>query len=344
MAGKWLFWFQELRSEDIEVVGKKCANLGEMTKAGMAVPPGFALSLAAYQRFMAETGASDDIRNYLQKFGAAGPRSYGQYAEASKVIRGIVESKAMPADMAEAIKSNYRELCRQCSGQEVAVATRSSGTVSMPGAYETYLNVRGAEDVVSHVIKVWGSVFSVQALGARMVKQQPVEIPGIGVAILKMVNSKSAGVAFTKHPTTGDPNKIVIEATWGLGESVVGGDVSPDRYVINKQTRAIEKKINPKTKQIVYQDKGTAQVDVPAELQNSQCLTDDEINQLVNLCLKVESYYDGVAQDMEWALDQDIPGPHNLFLVQTRNITKTGEQKSNAEMIADLMLKTVFKR
>lgn len=344
MADKWLFWFNELRTDDIESVGKKCANLGEMTNAGMAIPPGFALSLEVYQRFMEESGANADIRNYLQKFGAEGPRSYGQYAEASKMIREIVESKSMPVDMAEVIKSNYRELCEQCGCREVAVATRSSGTMSMPGAYETYLNVCGAEDVVRHIIKVWGSVFSVQALGARIVKKQPIEIPGIGVAILKMVNAGVAGVAFTKHPTTGDPNKIVIEATWGLGESVVGGVVSPDRYVINKQTREIEKKINPKTKQVVYQEKGTAVVDVPAELQNIQCLSDEEINRLVELCLKVENYYDGVAQDMEWALDQDLPAPNNLFLVQTRNITKTGEQKNSAAMIADLMLKTAFKR
>ena len=344
MAEKWLFWFNELRTEDIDVVGKKCANLGEMTNAGMAVPPGFALSLEVYQRFMKESGAHEDIRQYLRKFGEEGPRSYALYAEASKVIREIIESKPMPLDIAEVIKNNYRKLCDQCGGQEVAVATRSSGTVSMPGAYETYLNVRGAEDVVSHVIKVWGSVFSIQALGGRIVKNLPIEIPGIGVAVLKMVNAKAAGVAFTKHPTTGDPNRVVIEATWGLGESVVSGNVSPDRYSIDKQTREIAKKINTKTKQVVYQEKGTAYVDVPLEIQNIQCLTNDEIIRVVELCLKVEKYYGGIAQDMEWVIDQDLPESDNLFLVQTRNITKTGEQKTSSEMIADLMLKTIFKR
>ena len=342
MNDKWLFWFNELRSSDIEVVGKKCANLGEMTHAGMAVPPGFALSLAAYQRFMDESGANDEIREYLRRFGDEGPRGYGQYSEASRVIREIVETKLMPHDMAQLIIENYRELCARSGGKEVAVAVRSSGTVSAPGAYETYLNIRGADEVVYNVIRVWGSAFSIQALGARMVKGLPVEIPGLGVAVLKMVNARSAGVAFTKHPTTGDPNKIVIEATWGLGESVVGGDVSPDRYIINKQTREIERVINPKTKQVVYGEKGTEHVDVPEEMQNLACLSDDELEQLVELCLKVEDYYEGVPQDMEWAVDQDVLDEQKLYLVQTRNITKTGEQKSKAEVLAGMLVKSAF--
>ncbi len=342
MDEKWLFWFEELRGADIDGVGKKCANLGEMTFAGMAVPPGFALSLAAYERFMGETGANDDIQAYVADIDSEVLRTYGGYSEASRVIREIVESKLMPHDMALHIMDNYRELCARSGGKEVAVAVRSSGTVSAPGAYETYLNIRGADEVVFNVIKVWSSAFSVQALGARMVKGQPVEIAGLGVAVLKMVNARAAGVAFTKHPTTGDPNKIVIEATWGLGESVVGGDVSPDRYVVNKQTREVEKVINPKTKQVVYGEKGTEHVDVPAELQNEACLADEELMQLVELCAKVEKYYGGVPQDMEWALDRDIVGPNKLFLVQTRNISKTVEQKSKAEVLAGMLVKSAF--
>lgn len=342
MDGKWLYWFSELRGSDIEVVGKKCANLGEMTAAAMGVPPGFALSLEAYKRFMAETGAEEEIRAYLSEFGDEGPRTYSQYSEASRVCREIVESKLMPHDMALAIIANYDKLCEQVGAREVAVAVRSSGTVSMPGAYETYLNIRGGDDVVWHVIRVWGSVFSVQALGGRVVKGQPVLIPGIGVAVLKMVNAKAAGVAFTKHPTTGDPNKIVIEAAWGLGESVVGGDISPDSYVVNKSTREIEKHVNPKTKQVIYGEKGTQQVDVPEELQNAPCLTDEQIRELVDLCLRVEDYYGGVPQDMEWALDQEVQDENPIYLVQTRNITKTAEQKSKSEVLADMMVKALY--
>ncbi len=342
MNEKWLFWFDELRGTHIEIVGKKCANLGEMTHAGMSVPPGFALSLAAYQRFMIETGAGEEIREYAGRFGPEGPRTYGAYAEASRAIRQIVESKPMPREMAQPIVDYYGELCAQYGGEEVAVAVRSSGTVSSPGAYETYLNIRGAENVVQNVIKVWSSAFSVQALGARMVKGQSVEIPGLGVAILKMVNARSAGVAFTKHPTTGDPNKIFVEATWGLGESVVASDCNPDRYVINKKTREVDKVINPKTTQVIYCEMGTEQVAVPVELQNQACLTDEELSALADLCDKVEDYYEGVPQDLEWALDRDGVGPNRLYLVQTRNITKTAQQKSKAQVLADMLVKSAY--
>ncbi|MHB0978799.1 MAG: PEP/pyruvate-binding domain-containing protein [Thermoleophilia bacterium] len=342
MSDTWLFWFDELRGTHIEIVGKKCANLGEMTHAGMAVPPGFALSLAAYQRFMSETGAGEEIREYVGRYGPEGPRTYAEYSEASVVIRRIVESKPMPSEMAQPIVDQYRRLCALFGGKEVAVAVRSSGTVSSPGAYETYLNIRGAEDVVRNVIKVWSSAFSVQALGARMVKGQSVEIPGLGVAVLKMVNARSAGVAFTKHPTTGDPNKIVIEAMWGLGESVVAGDCNPDRYVINKQTREVDKAINSKTKQVIYCETGTEQVDVPEELQDQACVTDEELIALADLCDRVEEYYAGVPQDLEWAIDRDGDGPNRLFLVQTRNITKTAEQKSKAQVLADMLVKRAY--
>lgn len=342
MNERWLFWFDELRGTHIEIVGKKCANLGEMTHAGMAVPPGFALSISAYQRFMAETGANEEIREYVGGYGPEGPRSYGEYSEASRAIREIVESKPMPPDMARAIMDQYRELCARYGGIEVPVAVRSSGTVSSPGAYETFLNIRGAENVVKNVIRVWSSAFSVQALGARMVKGQQVEIPGLGVAVLKMVNASSAGVAFTKHPTTGDPNKIVVEAMWGLGESVVASDCNPDRYVINRRTREVEKVVNAKTTQVVYCEMGTEQVEVPEELQRQACLTDEEIGALADLCDKVEAYYGGVPQDLEWALDRDAVGPDRLFLVQTRNITKTAEQKSKAEVLADMLVKRAY--
>ncbi len=342
MNEKWLFWFDELRGTHIEIVGKKCANLGEMTHAGMAVPPGFALSLAAYQRFMSETGASEEVREYVGRYGPEGPRTYAEYSEASKAIREIVESKPMPSELAQPIIDHYRELCARYGGKEVAVAVRSSGTVSSPGAYETHLNIRGAENVVRNVVKVWSSAFSVQALGARMVKGQSVEIPGLGVAVLKMVNARSAGVAFTKHPTTGDPNKIVVEAMWGLGESVVASDCNPDRYVINRQTREVEKVINAKTTQVVYCELGTEQVEVPEELQRQACVTDEELVALADLCDKVESYYGGVPQDLEWAIDGDAEGPNRLFLVQTRNITKTAEQKSKAEVLADMLVKRAY--
>lgn len=343
MTTKWLYWFDELSIDDIELVGKKCANLGEMTRAKVSVPPGFALSLQAYQRFMQESGLLEEITEFLKQFGAEGPKGYGQFMKASHFIKELMEAKEMPADMADLIKENYRDLCAQCGHEDVAVAVRSSGPVSLPGAFETYLNVKGEDDVVKHIIKVWASTFTVQAIGHRVNQNHPMLINGIGVAILKMVRAKTAGVAFTMHPTTMDNTKIVIEGTWGLGESVVGGGVSPDRIVVDKNTGETEMYINPKLKQVVYQEKGTKVVDVPVELQNVACLNGEEITSLVELAKSIENYY-GVAQDIEWVFDADMDPSNNLFLVQARNISVVKEKKKNAEQIADLMLRRVFQR
>ena len=343
MTAKWLYWFDELCIGDIELVGKKCANLGEMTKAQVAVPPGYALSLKAYQRFMQETGLTAEVSEFLKRYGDEGPKGYGQFMEASHFIKELMEAKEMPADMAALIKQNYRKLCVQCGVEDVAVAVRSSGPMSLPGAFETYLNVKGEDDVVKNIIKVWASTFTVQAIGHRVNQQLPMLIDGIGVAILKMVKAKTAGVAFTMHPTTMDTTKIVIEGTWGLGESVVGGVVSPDRIVVDKNTGDIEMHINSKLKQVVYQEKGTQVVDVPEELQNVPCLSEEETRLLVDLAKSIEKYY-GAAQDIEWVFDADMDPSQNLFLVQTRNISVVKEKKKDAEQIADLMLRRVFQR
>lgn len=343
MAKKWLYWLEELCARDLEVVGKKCANLGEMTRAGMRVPPGFAIAIEAYYRFMEETGVTEDIRRYLQKFGAEGPTTFSHFLEASKVIRDLVESREMPPAMRDEIVSYYEELCRRVGQENLAVAVRSSGPVSLPGQFETYLNVRGAAEVVRQVVRVWGSTFTTQAIAHRAKAGLPIESAGIGVAVIKMVHARTAGVAFTAHPTTGDQSKIVVEASWGLGESVVGSAVSPDRFIIDKHSRSVEKQINPKTKQVVYGENGTVVVDVPAELQAAPCLADNELVRLAELAEALERYY-GVPQDIEWALDRDLPFPQNLFVLQTRPVKFAVQVKSSSEQILDLMVRTVFGR
>jgi pyruvate,water dikinase len=343
VTGKWLFWFDELCIGDIDLVGKKCANLGEMTRAKVTVPPGFALSLPAYQKFMSESGLNDEISQYVQqRFEGRGPTNYTHYIEVSEHVKKLIETKEMSPELAVPIKENYQKLCELCGIEDVAVAVRSSGPVSMPGAFETFLNVKGADDVVKHVVKVWASTFSIQSLAKRLQDHHPILIDGIGVAVLKMVNASKAGVAFTMHPTNMDAAKVVIEGTWGLGESVVSSSVNPDHFSFDKATGKVEKHINPKTLQIVYGEKGTQVVDVPAELQNVSCLSDEEINRVAQLALSVEKYYHGVPQDIEWVFDKDMGESQNLFLVQARNISVVKQQKSQAEKIADFMLRRVF--
>jgi pyruvate,water dikinase len=233
---KWIFWFDELGQEHNNIVGKKCANLGEMTRIGIPVPPGFALSLEAYKRFFKETNASREIQEYLNQ---ELPENIKEWEQASKAIMQIVESKEMPKSMAESISSDYEELCDKTNIPEVTVSTRSAGTVSRPGQYSTFLNIRGKSNLLEKIIKVWASSFNTRSLMHRAESDLPLESDPIGVAVVKMVNARCAGVTFTAMPHTGDTTKLMSEANWGLGESVVSGRTTPDSYILDKESLEI---------------------------------------------------------------------------------------------------------
>ncbi|MDO9535819.1 MAG: PEP/pyruvate-binding domain-containing protein [Bacillota bacterium] len=360
---RWLFRFNELTQQKFLSVGKKCANLGEMTHVGLPVPPGFALSVDAYTLFLHKTGLYQEITEYLKQYNLFSPLNYSEYQKISLALRKLIDSRQMPEDMAETIRIYYREVEEQSGIEDVPVAIRSSGPVSMPGQFETYLNIRGVEDVIQKIIHCWSSTFTTQAIAYRIQKstQQSFIRPSlgtslggpepkiditspIGVGVLKMVNAKSSGVAFTVHPTSGDRNKIVVEGNWGLGESVVGGDISPDRFVIDKQTMHIDPTINCKTKRVVYSSKGTTEEEVPLELQNNPCLSREELQRIIRFALQLEQYF-GAPQDVEWAVDQDLSSEDNLLLLQTRPVSNVVEHKKlSAENIADLFISKVFKR
>ncbi|MBU0514247.1 MAG: PEP/pyruvate-binding domain-containing protein [Proteobacteria bacterium] len=335
MAEKWLYWFEELGSEHNDLVGKKCANLGEMTGLGMRVPPGFAVGVAGWKLFMAQTGAGEEIRRYVkEKF--KDHRDVGQQVAAGRVIRGIVESGSMPAPMRSDLEAHYQELCRRSGVDDVPVAVRSSGAVSMPGQMETFLNVIGTEDVVEHVIRVWSSAFTTRAIAWRVeTGLDPAEAP-IGVAVLKMVRPKSAGVVLTVLPTIGDTSKTIVEGNWGLGESVVSGEITPDSFVVDKQTGEVDQTISPKTQMVVHQKRGIAVVEVPAEIREVPCLTGDELREIVRVAHQVEDHF-GVPQDMEWVVDDDLTCPENIFWVQARPAKYTAKKENDSEYLAELM-------
>jgi pyruvate, water dikinase len=340
MASKWLYWFEELGSTHNDLVGKKCANLGEMTRLGMRVPPGFAICVDGYERFMEQSGAGEEIRRYVKK-SASGFKEVEKQIEASRTIRRIIESKPMPYDMKKELDEHYEALCSKIGIDKVRVAVRSSGAVSMPGQMETFLNVLGKDAVSNHIIKVWGSAFTARAIAFRLEKNMEMERAPIGVAVLKMVNAKSAGVVLTVLPTTGDTSKIVIEGNWGLGESVVSGEVNPDHFLVDKQSMESECTINRKTKMMVYRSSGTAMADVPEDMQNETCLSREEIREIARVSLEVEKHFN-TPQDMEWAVDLDLPFPQNIFWVQARPAKVTKKKQDDAEYIAELMTR-VFK-
>jgi len=322
---KLILWFEELGREDIPLVGGKNANLGEMLKAGIPVPPGFAITAYAYKRLIEETGIAQQIYKIIEET-VTDKNDPKQYEEASKKIRALIESTPMPDYLAEEIKQAYRELSNRTNVVNVSVAVRSSATAedlpdaSFAGQQETYLNVSGEDNLLEKTVKCWSSLFTPRAIFYRTQKGFRHEDVLISVGVQKMVNAKAAGVMFTLNPVTGDRNQIVIEANWGLGESVVSGAVTPDYFVVDKNTmQIIERKIVKKTVEYVRDPETgeTIHAEVPLERQEIPCLTDEEILKLAELGKKIEEHY-GRAQDIEWAIDRDLPFPENVFIVQSR--------------------------
>lgn len=348
MAEQWIFWLKEVGQEHNNIVGKKCANLGELTKAGFNVPPGFALGVEAYKRFMQETEVTDRLMEFLSTF-SADPNNVAdtlKYEEASKQMRSITESIKMPPDMEKTIKDYYKELCRIAGRENIYVATRSAGPVSHPGQYETYLNVSGADDVVLNVTRVWSSTFNPRSIIARARLNLPLNYDPIGVAVLTMVDAKAAGVLFTVNPVNGDESKVAIEGSFGFGEAVVSGNVTPDRYLVDKITYEMEERVvsdkgaefvyNPETKDMEYKE-------LPPDQKKLPCLEDKEILELAKLARKVEDHF-GCPQDVEWSISRSLPFPQSIFLVQARPESVWGKKKKESVLGKKSGMELLFER
>jgi pyruvate,water dikinase len=337
MAGQWLFWFEELGTEHNDVVGKKCANLGELTRMGLPVPSGFALTLDAYNRFLSETSAGEEIREHIQQYVGESP-SLSQWTTASEAIRQIVESKKMPEDMAEDIRSEYDVLSQKSGTSDMAVSVRSAGAVSHPGQYETYLNVKGETELLERIIKVWSSSFNPRSLVYRARNNLSLESDPIGVAILGMINPRAAGVTLTADPNTGDHSKIVCEANWGLGESVVSGRTTPDSFILDKETfEILEKRLGQKEMYILCSETGVTEQDVPPDKRSCFCLDDREVQEIAKYGKSIEEYFKGVPQDVEWAISDEFSKESNIFFLQTRPAIIV-EKKSATDTILDLIM------
>jgi pyruvate,water dikinase len=334
MADKWIYWLRELGTEHNNIVGKKCANLGEMTKAGFHVPPGFALGVGAYERFMKETVASERLLAFLKTFKADAHKVEDtlKFEAAGTEMRKIVESIKMPPDMEETIRNYYAQLCKETGKKDLFVATRSAGPASHPGQYETYLNVSGADEVVRNVTRVWSSTFNTRSIIARARLDLPLHHDPIGVAVLTMVDAKAAGVMFTVNPVNGDESKVALEASFGFGEAVVSGNVTPDRYLVDKITYEIDEKVisdkgaefayNPVTREMEYKE-------LPPDRRKLPCLEDREVIELTKIAKKVEAHF-GCPQDIEYSISRSMEYPESIFLVQARPESVWGKKKKES--------------
>jgi len=322
---KLVLWFEELTKSDIPTAGGKNANLGEMIQAKISVPPGFAITAQAYKKFITETNIAQKIYQIIKET-ITDTDDPKQYQEASKKIRKLIEAVRMPTEIEEAIKAAYRELSEKTDTTNLSVAVRSSATAedlpdaSFAGQQETFLNVKGPDELVKKTIKCWSSLFTPRAIFYRTEKGFKHEQVLISVGVQKMVNARSAGVMFTINPVTGDRSQIIIEGAWGLGETVVSGAETPDHFVVDKQTlEIIERKIAKKTAEYIrnLETGKTESAVVPPERQDKPCITDEEIHRLAQLGNQIDQHY-GKPQDIEWAIDRDLVFPENIFIVQSR--------------------------
>ncbi len=327
---KAIVWFNEVTKEDVPSVGGKGANLGEMTNAGIPVPPGFIVTANAYFDFLEQTKISDKIRQLLEPLDVNDSKKLQQTA---KKVQQIILDAAMPPELALEIKNAYIKM------NKGLVAVRSSATAedlpeaSFAGQQRTFLNVQGEEEVVDAVQGCWASLFESRAIFYREEQGFDHFKVGIAVPVQKMVQSEVAGVMFTLEPHTSDTSKIAIEAILGLGEMIVSGDVTPDEYIVSKNGLKItSKEIKLQEWKLIKNEGGKGEeanvkVALTPKEQAQQKISDDDIITLAKIGKLLEDHYQ-FPQDIEWAKEEG-----EIFIVQTRPVTSIKEvEKAAAEV------------
>ena len=309
-------WFAELGLADRPQVGGKGGSLGELARAGIAVPPGFVVKTAAFERFVEAAEKEAPVRALIE---SVDPDNLAAVTALSQQLRARIEAAPLPQDLAGAIERAYGKLNEP---QQAAVAVRSSATTedaadaSFAGLQDTYLWVQSLEQTLDKVRSCWGSLYSVESITYRRRHQFAERDVAMAVVIQTMVDARTAGVMFTRSPLTGDRSVMAIEGSWGLGSAVVGGEVTPDRWVIGKITGEISvREISDKQiRHVPLSAGGIQSVAVDASQRQIPCMSDAELEALRIVGRKVERHY-GRPQDIEWAVDRHSGA---ILLLQSR--------------------------
>jgi pyruvate,water dikinase len=333
--------FEDLRSSDRETVGGKCASLGELVAAGLPVPAGFAVTVQAFEDFRDVASLREDLKSVVRN---VDPQSASALQGAHDRAIELVEAQDLPLQMEIEIRGAYKSLAteavlRRGSGdpERVAVAVRSSSVdedgdaASFAGQQETYLWVVGADEVIERVRECWASMYSPQAIAYRhgLEANDAQEASKISVAVQLMAKADVAGVTFTVSPRTGDRSVIAINASWGLGQSVVSGEVTPDEYWLDKEGLQITStRVAHKLHEYVPADSGVGVQlrDIPADRQDIACLSEVDVLALARIGLEIESHY-GCPQDIEWAIERAEDGTPTVMLLQSRPETNWKKQR-----------------
>jgi len=333
-----VLWFDELHREDVNLVGGKSSSLGEMTSSmDVPVPYGFATTARAYRYFMQQTGLNDKVNALLE--GIQDYESSDELHKTCEQIRNLIVGATMPADLAEDIKKGYLDLAEKMGQTDPFVAIRSSATAedlpnaSFAGQQESYLNIKGADDVVNRVQQCYSSLFTDRATYYRHKQHFPHEKVALSAAVQMMVFSKASGIMFSVNIANGDASKIVIDAIYGLGEYIVLGKVTPNHFVVDKQSmKIVEKNVVKQTIELVrVGDGGTKEQAVPEELQDKQVITDSQVIELAGYAKEIERHY-GCYMDMEYALDINTD---RLWIVQARPETVWSQKNKKKDNTGD---------
>lgn len=318
-----ILWLNEIRKDDIPSVGGKGASLGEMTSIGLPVPQGFVVTAQAFRRFLQLTKLEDSIFDILEKLDVDDNDALNATADK---VKAMVSSAKMPGAIKKEITDSYKKM-----GADTVVAVRSSATAedlpdaSFAGQQDTYLNILGTADLLQSVQDCWASLYGCRAIYYRAKQGFDDRTVNIAVVVQQLVFSEKAGVMFSSHPISG-ATTVIIEGSWGLGEAIVSGTVSPDNYVYDrKNTRITTKTIANKSVEIIPDgNKGTKTVPVPESRQNVQVLSDKEVARLAEFAVISEEHYK-VPQDMEWGMVGDT-----IYILQSRPITTIQKNSSAA--------------
>ncbi|MEJ2700041.1 MAG: PEP/pyruvate-binding domain-containing protein, partial [Desulfuromonadales bacterium] len=338
-----ILWFEDISKNDVSRVGGKNASLGEMVRSlspkGVCIPGGFAVTAMAYRFFLEKAGLDEKIRDIL---GELDTETMDNLATVGRRVRRAIRAADFPDELTNEIRQAYERL-EEKYGRECDVAVRSSATAedlpeaSFAGQQETYLNIRGAEELLDACRRCFASLFTNRAISYRHDKGFGHFDVALSVGVQKMVRSDkgAAGVMFTLDTETGFPDVILINAAWGLGENVVSGAVNPDEYYVFKPTLKedfrpiLGKNLGNKEKKVVYTEEGakstTREVQVSREDRRRFCLDDDAILELARLGCVIEEHY-GRPMDIEWARDGETG---ELFIVQARPETVQSTRKRN---------------
>jgi pyruvate,water dikinase len=324
-AGESIRWFKELTVRDTDTAGGKGANLGELTRFGMPVPPGFVVTAAAFREFLEEAGLRQPILDRLARLNVDDGHALKQTAEE---LQQQVRNAPVPEGLRQQVAGSYRELARRCAVEEPFVAVRSSATVedmpgtSFAGMNESFLNVRGEEALLAALRNCWASLHGARVIFYRRKQNIPEERIAIAVIVQQMVDAEAAGVMFTVNPANNDRRTVVIEGAFGLGDTVVSGKVSPDHWEVNKDTLEITReRISPKHVLTYRDEQGhNQQRTLSPEESCRPSLTEEQVKQLADLGRRIEEHY-GSPQDVEYAI-----AGGQIFIVQSRPVTALGQE------------------